>query len=382
MSTHELERPFPLANQYINAELLYNNLRTLNIDDFIFHDKYDLREDYEIDEDIRFGEQFTYVYVSLETYHKTDQLVDFFTEDSIIHVKKDAESKSLYDLWYHGDLYKRVSEILRRKNLEETPENLREAIYEVKGTYNASPESTIVFIAIIKLLFQDKHPKILDGAAGYGSRLLAAIVTGSEYFGIEPNEMSQTGFKSMIEMFGQKEYQKVVLDGLPNCQELNNIEDGHFDLVFFSPPLWGGEVYSEDEKQSINMFRDEEMWNFEFLIASLRVLWNKLAEGGYIVFISMRYDKIREFMWRLFDSEYVDVISRKTYGGRFKPCWIWKKLGKGIDVRKIVLDKVSERLRLKFGDLSPNSVRVVAEMIHDTIFLGTSYDLDLEKLIE
>jgi hypothetical protein len=95
--------------------------------------------------------------------------------------------------------------------------------------------------------------------------------------------------------------------------------------------MWGKEVYNDETvgKQSINMFNNEKMWLSEFLYASIDVLWSRLRVGGYIVFQSVRYDYIGEYMMKEHlekhkDAEFRGILSRVTSSGRYKPIWVWQ----------------------------------------------------------
>jgi hypothetical protein len=253
-------------------------------------------------------------------------------------------------------LIEKAVRALRRKSLEITDENLHDIIVsqsegdeqafnmkmskidgKEKKVYLASAENTFVYVMIWKLLFpllEDLSSlKILDGAGGYGSRLMAAIMLNATYVGVEPNPLSTPGFQKMIEMFGSSEKQKMLEDGLPNAAGVDKLPPGWADVVMFSPPMWGKEVYNDEtvEKQSTNMFTNEKMWLSEFLYASIEVLWSRLRVGGYIVFQSVRYDYIGEYMMREHftkrkDGEFMGIISRVTSSGRYKPNWVWQKV--------------------------------------------------------
>jgi hypothetical protein len=226
-----------------------------------------------------------------------------------------------------------------------------------KKVYLASAENTFVYVMIWKLLFpllEDLSSlKILDGAGGYGSRLMAAIMLNATYVGVEPNPLSTPGFQKMIEMFGSSEKQKMLEDGLPNAVGVDKLPPGWADVVMFSPPMWGKEVYNDEtvEKQSTNMFTNEKLWLTEFLYASIEVLWSRLRVGGYIVFQSVRYDYIGEYMMREHftkrkDGEFVGIISRVTSSGRYKPNWIWQKVDPSstieLELKNVEQKKVEE----------------------------------------
>ena len=284
-------------------------------------------------------------------------LVDYFTEPSKIMVRIAKGEPSLEEHFTKGTLVEKAVRALRRKSLEITDENLHDIIVsqseggqafnmkmssidgKEKKVYLASAENTFVYIIIWKLLFPSLEDlsslKILDGAGGYGSRLMAAIMLNATYVGVEPNPLSTPGFQKMIEMFGSPEKQKMLEDGLPNAVGVDKLPPGWADVVMFSPPMWGKEVYNDEtvEKQSTNMFNNEKMWLSEFLYASIEVLWSRLRVGGFIVFQSVRYDYIGEYMMREHftkekDGEFMGVISRVTSSGRYKPNWVWQKVNR------------------------------------------------------
>ena len=301
-------------------------------------------------------------------------LVDYFTEPSKIMVRIAKGEPSLEEHFTKGTLIEKAVRLLRRKSLEITDENLHDIIVsqsegverreqasnmkmskiegKEKKVYLASAENTFVYIMIWKLLFpllEDLSSlKILDGAGGYGSRLMAAIMLNANYVGVEPNPLSTPGFNKMIEMFGSSEKQKMLEDGLPNAAGINALPTGWADVVMFSPPMRGKEVYNDETvaKQSTNMFNNEKMWLSEFLYASIDVLWSRLRVGGYIVFQSVRYDYIGEYMMKEHftkgkDGEFVGIISRVTSSGRYKPNWVWQKINPG-DEKKETTEPVEE----------------------------------------
>ena len=290
-------------------------------------------------------------------------LVDYFTEPSKITVRIAKGEPSLEEHFTKGTLVEKAVRALRRKSLEITDKNLHSIITnqetsggdnmkmssidgKEKRVYLASAENSFVYIIMWKLLFpllEDLSSlKILDGAGGYGSRLMAAIALNATYVGVEPNPLSTPGFQNMIEMFGSPDKQKMLEDGLPNAVGVDKLPPGWADVVMFSPPMWGKEVYNDEtvEKQSINMFNNEKIWLSEFLCASIDVLWSRLRVGGYIVFQSVRYDYIGEYMMKEHvenqkDAEFKGILSRVTSSGRYKPNWVWQKVNHLSESRKV-----------------------------------------------
>jgi hypothetical protein len=312
----------------------------------------------------QFNGKHTAIYVPMSDFHKIDILVDYYTENSRIHVRKDAKDISLYDHFYKRDLLSRAEarmktadtmnkalesgydeDALRGRGFSEKELKvamntavLRDTFYEFREIYNASAESTLFYLSMLHVIFGPKcgaNLKILDGAGGYGTRLLTAITLNAEYRGVEPNSLSTPGFTQMVGDLGTVGRQIMFEDGLPYAPAILELPVGWADCIMFSPPLYDGEIYTtaeedaNNEKQSTSLFRDFDTWKTQFLHASLQILWDRLAPGGYAIFQSMRYDYIHEFMRTQPDAEYRGIISRMTYARqtRYKPNWIWQKRG-------------------------------------------------------
>ena len=306
-------------------------------------------------------------------------LVDYFTEPSKITVRIAKGEPSLEDHFKNGTLVEKALRLLKRKSIEPTDESLHEIIVHQsdertesqesrinmkismvdgkdKKVYLSSAENAYVYVIMWKLLFPEMSAadfsgvKILDGAGGYGSRLMAAIMLNASYVGVEPNPLSSPGFSKMIEMFGSSEKQKMLEDGLPGAVGVENLPVCWADIVMFSPPMWGKEVYNDDtvKNQSTNMFNNEKVWLKEFLHASIEVLWSRLRVGGYIVFQSVRYDYIGEHMIKEHvekqkDAEFKGILSRVTTGGRYKPNWVWQKTNGACASASVTTSSVVEK---------------------------------------
>lgn len=326
-------------------------LQSLEMDGFINYTEYDLkREKNELAKfvkerkpDIRFKGRFISIESKIPELLDDDYLlVDYFTEPAKIKVRLSATDPSLEDHFYRGTLVPNAVSILK-KNIN--PRSLHDLIVnqvgkmkssEIDGVetrvYISSAENVFVYIILIRLLFPDvslNSLNILDGAAGFGSRLMAAIMMNANYTGVEPNPLVVPGLNKMIAMLGATSKQRMIQDGLPGAPEFLAIPDRWSDVIFFSPPMWGMEIYNdEDKNQSINMFRDEQTWLTQFLYKSVEELWKRLKVGGFIVFQSVRYDYIGNYMMthHAVDAQFKGIISRVTSSNRHKPNWIWQKI--------------------------------------------------------
>jgi hypothetical protein len=275
-------------------------------------------------------------------------LVDYFTEPSKIVVRLGPDKPSLADHFKDGTLVANAMRILKQKSRPINGRTIHDMVVSQsdgmktsviggkdQSVYLSSAENVFVYIILFKLLYPKMTTEqlatlnILDGAGGYGSRLMASIMLDANYIGVEPNPLSTPGFTEMIKVFGTPSKQRMLEDGLPSAGEFLQIPDGWAHIVMFSPPMWGKEVYNDaDEKQSIHMFNNEQLWLEQFLYASIEELWKRLRVGGYIVFQSVRYDYIGEHMIKHHanDAEFKGIIARVTSNGRRKPNWVWQKM--------------------------------------------------------
>jgi hypothetical protein len=344
----------------------------------------------------QFNGKHTAIYVPMSDFHKIDILVDYYTENSRIHVRKDAKDISLYDHFYKRDLLQRAQArmktvdmmkkalecgydevALRKQGFAEkelkvavSTAVLRDTFYDFREIYNASAESTLFYLSMLHIIFGAKcgtNLKMLDGAGGYGTRLLTAITLNAEYRGVEPNSLSTPGFTQMIAELGTVGRQIMFEDGLPYAPAILELPLGWADCIMFSPPLYDGEIYTtaeedaNNEKQSTSLFRDFDTWKTQFLHASLQILWDRLATGGFAIFQSMRYDYIHEFMLTQPDAEYRGVISRMTYARqtRYKPNWIWQKRGGGEQPVVAAIGKVQVQAQVQEFDIIMDSTDIL-----------------------
>lgn len=127
-----------------------------------------------------------------------------------------------------------------------------------------------------------KAEYIVDPCAGWGDRLAGFYASkyGKEYFGIDANKNLQDGYKEQI-----KEYSKIFSNKKANII-YNAIEDTELsqcDLVFTSPPYFGVERYSKDDKQSYLRYRKLDQWLEKFLFKLIYKSYISLICGGHLV---------------------------------------------------------------------------------------------------
>lgn len=121
----------------------------------------------------------------------------------------------------------------------------------------------------------------MDISAGWGDRLLAAIVNNNEYLGFDPNTALNVGHDQMISMFGDANRHKIIY--LP-FEDVTSEDIGNdYDAVLSSPPFLNVEIYHESPLQSNNKFPHVTSWLKGFLFTSLLKAWNALNPNGYLI---------------------------------------------------------------------------------------------------
>jgi hypothetical protein len=189
--------------------------------------------------------------------------------------------------------------------------------------------------------FQAKN--ILDFSSGWGDRLNGFLASGStvSYYGVDPNEKLQKGYRGQIESFNRG--MKFVTTEVAQAENIDYSRK--FDFIFTSPPYYDIERYTYEDSQSWVRFKKFEDWTSGFLFKSIENAWKCLESGGHMVInISDVYchhrvnkicDPMNNFIDKFEDSEYVSCWglemkkrpnSKSSKKGTFaEPVWIWKK---------------------------------------------------------
>ncbi len=146
------------------------------------------------------------------------------------------------------------------KGIEQS--ELREAVWEAsKGgpprylckyteCANERPSFLVCVMLHLKSMLGDRPLRIFDAAAGWGDRLIAAmVVDAARYVGVDPNSNSKPCFLAAVEAIkgreGHAKYE-VLCDGCPGVVLPPDCDDGSMNVAFLSPPAFDSEFYSDD----------------------------------------------------------------------------------------------------------------------------------------
>jgi len=183
-----------------------------------------------------------------------------------------------------------IINIMKKKNIEITPMNIREEIYEdmnknhLRECSNHNPSVIKKFIKIFK------SKKVLDMSSGWGDRLLGAMASGVDmYIGVDPNPCLHPNYKNMIDTLlkhSPNPKGKFIMFESPfESLDVSKITEHckSFDLVYTSPPYFDYEKYTEAKGQSHLSHNTQDKWFDDFLIPSINKCISLLKNKGYLV---------------------------------------------------------------------------------------------------
>lgn len=165
--------------------------------------------------------------------------------------------------------------ILKRISKSKVHE-LREYIY--LNTKLCNNFRISVCLAILQIF---KPKKWLDISAGWGDRLLSAILYGVEkYVAADPNLDLHPCYDNIINTFAPTRKSDYIIH--PTGFENAPLQDTKFDLVFSSPPFFDLEQYSKHPGDSLQ-HPTELAWCVQFLWPSLLKAYHHLKRNGHMV---------------------------------------------------------------------------------------------------
>lgn len=135
---------------------------------------------------------------------------------------------------------------------------------------------------ILRVLDIFKPTKWLDISAGWGDRLISAILYPSVkyYMATDPNLALHEGYKNIIEAFNvnPKQY-RIKKKGF----EMIKLHDYDYDFVFSSPPFFDIEKYSDNDNDSLVKHKTLEKWYYDFLLYSVIKACKHLKNNAFFV---------------------------------------------------------------------------------------------------
>lgn len=200
--------------------------------------------------------------------------------------------------------------------------SLQETIY--KHIHLCNNFKISVCLSILKF-FNVK--KWLDISAGWGDRLLSAILYGvDEYYSTDPNLDLHPYYKKIINKFAGKNNNNLIIN--TEGFEMLTPKKQYYDLVFSSPPFFDIEIYSKSKDDSYMNYNNEDEWINKFLIPSLTISSESLAIHGHIILYMGGSKKIMDVMHKTLTNKlrlkYEGIIY--FYSGILRKMFVWKKI--------------------------------------------------------
>jgi tRNA1(Val) A37 N6-methylase TrmN6/GNAT superfamily N-acetyltransferase len=254
-----------------------------------------------------------------EEFNSCDSISDHFAEKQrIMCFEKGQPSPAM--IWSKMKIEKHNW----RSDVDEC-KRYRELVYSKSRGCN-------LFNAALALSIYDRYKpasgeyKILDPAAGWGDRLLAAMKLDATYIGFDTNPNLQSVYDNEIEFactYSKCKHSRVVC----GPYESTDIPETEFDTILVSPPFFDQEIY-EGDKTSTNLYKTYQRWIDSYYIPMINKSHKLLKVGGHMIFyIPPRLvDKTMEIANTLFTYvekiEFVQVTGDKP---RIRESFVFKK---------------------------------------------------------
>lgn len=207
---------------------------------------------------------------------------------------------------------------------------LRNSMSWVRKVANFPPKEArdIYFRYFPDYLNRPDQINCLDTSCGFGSRMSAVLLSGHNYFGIDPNIELQSKLKDCKNFY----YKNNLVDQYQICQlypqgseifipQIKSI----IDVSFTSPPYFNLEKYSNDNSKSTENYDNYSAWVEEFVYPTVKNTYEYLKIGGYAMVniknISKKetcFDDFFNAFNKIDGFEFVEIfdmqISKKQYG--------------------------------------------------------------------
>ena len=234
-----------------------------------------------------------------------NDLTDYFTLEERI---KSNFINFVSPLSYYETHKKEIYEYLKKKGIDKlkTLEDYR--TFDRYMFDNIKFTNNFRISIIIKVLDIFKPKRWLDISAGWGDRLIAAILSPhvKGYHSTDPNLNLHKHYDKIIKTFNvSKKYYNIKKIGFENLKLRKN----YYDLVFSSHTFFDMENYSNNKDDSLIKYPTDEKWYNEFLLKSINKSIEALKHGKYFILNISFYKKNKN----LSRERLIQDINKKDY---------------------------------------------------------------------
>jgi hypothetical protein len=271
-----------------------------------------------------------------EGLYAIDVLSDFFLEGPRVASVGYGEQHSPLAFWERAALHGRWLPGLLADPATHSlsPRILREWLYAGARPriVEARQGRPTVYVEMFRVL---RPRRVLDVAAAWGDRLLAAIAHGLDrYVGVDANPDLAPGYAQILDILvpAADRHRFQMLIGPSEAVALP--EGERYDLALMSPAPYRTETYSNPTDQASN-YATYEGWLVDYFFATLRRAWDRLADGGSLaITILDRTDRGRELHYVEAVQLYIQYKLRYAvpdgaiwWSGSAAdvPFWMWRK---------------------------------------------------------
>lgn len=245
--------------------------------------------------------------------YELNSLTDYFTEPVRVHCKFGSYPSPI-EYWQKNK--EKIIKLIGTNNINSIRNKL---FYETKLCNNFR------ISVILTILRHFNCKKYLDISAGWGDRLLAAILHNVDlYYSVDPNKDLHKYYKKIITKFVKKEDRDKFIIQDQGFEDVE-LPDTKFDLVFSSPPFFKLEKYSTYKNNSMTKYNNEKTWCDQFLMKSILKAYNHLEKNGHMILYihSSKYvDEKIQILHKM--MKYKGIIY--YYDNQLRGMHVWQKI--------------------------------------------------------
>ena len=224
-----------------------------------------------------------------------------FLFPNLQEVRTEGEnSRTMYKKFYDDHLLKRAIKLSLSIKKSVTPSELRSSMELIGGTVatNFKPMNA-------KALYEYYAPKngvVYDFSGGFGGRMLGCLTSKNnyKYIAVEPNSETYENLlklgKYIESVTGRNSSFEIYKVGSEDFKPQNNF----VDFAFSSPPYFNLEVYSDEDTQCYNKFKELDAWLEGYVKPTIRNVYDILKEEGIFAV------NIADFKFRNKNIKFVD----------------------------------------------------------------------------
>jgi 16S rRNA G966 N2-methylase RsmD len=211
----------------------------------------------------------------------------------------------------------------------------KEKILKALQRYRGNKQVSGFMPCVAKSIYHkhcEEGSRVFDFCAGYGGRLFGAVACDK----VKSYTCSEINFETYSNLHDL--YRTLRLHGETNKNinifnqdsilSMSQFSDKSFDFCFTSPPYFNAEIYSDEDSQSCNKYKNYSEWFNNFLIKSIResmriskkTAINIANVGGYTI-----ADDLEKWLKSENMSYIIDRIRMPQYGGnyRYEPIFVF-----------------------------------------------------------